>query len=447
LPAGVWVLGFGSLLMDASSEMIHSLLPLFLVGTLGLSVVALGLIEGLAEATALAARVLSGVLSDWLGRRKRLMVLGYALSAAAKPLFALATGAAAVTAARVTDRIGKGIRGAPRDALLADITEEGTRGAAFGLRQTLDSVGALAGPLLATLLMLAWAGDVRAVFWVATLPALAAVVLLAVGVREAAHGPAASPGASANATIAAATAAATATTMATATGTAAAAATTTTTVATTTTATPIAANPAAGTSPLPPRWREALHALPRAYWIVVALAAVFMLSRFSEAFLVLRAQHSGVAPAWVPLVMVVMSAVYAAAAYPFGKLADRVDRRRLLAAGMVALIAADVVLALAARWPTVMLGVGLWGLHMGMTQGLFAAMVADAAPQAARGTAFGVFHLAGGLATLAASALAGLLWQWFGPAATFGAGAVFAFATLLGLFAVAGRERRAAPGR
>jgi MFS family permease len=395
LSPAIWALGCVSLLMDVSSEMIHSLLPVFLVGTLGLSVWMLGLVEGLAESTALVARVFSGFVSDRLGRRKRLMVAGYALSALAKPLFAVAGGAAAVTAARLTDRFGKGIRGAPRDALLADITEEGTRGAAFGLRQALDSVGALAGPLLATLLMLAWAGNVRAVFWVATLPALAAVALLALGVREAGRGP----------------------------------------------------RPAATAAARPPRrWREAIRSLPRACWIVVMLGAVFMLARFSEAFLVLHAQHTGLAAVWVPLVMVVMSAVYAAAAYPFGKLGDRVDRRWLLAGGMAVLIAADVVLAVAARWPVVMLGVVLWGSHMGLTQGLLAAMVADAAPEALRGTAFGVFHLAGGLSTLVASALAGLLWHWFGPAATFGAGAGFALLTLLGLIAAKGPLRRAGAG-
>jgi MFS family permease len=375
LPPGVWALGFVSLLMDISSEMVHSLLPLFLVGTLGVSVIAVGLIEGIAESTALVVKVFSGTLSDWLGRRKGLAVLGYAMGAASKPLFALAGGAGLVVAARFIDRVGKGIRGAPRDALLADITPPAIRGAAFGLRQSLDTVGALLGPLIATALMLLWANDFRAVFWVAVVPGVLAVVLLVFGVKEPPRSAEAPP-------------------------------------------------------PTHPIRHEVLARLGPAYRGVVLLGAIVALARFSEAFLVLRAQDLGIALAWVPLVMVAMNLVYSASAYPFGRLSDRVSHGTMLAGGLAVLIAADVVLASAGHWSHVLAGVALWGLHMGMTQGLLAAMVADTAPADLCGTAFGVFNLASGAALLAASVIAGALWEWLGPAYTYGAGALFASTAL-----------------
>jgi len=379
LPAGVWVLGFVSLLMDISSEMVHALLPMYLVGSLGLSVLVVGLIEGVAESTALITKVFSGTLSDYLGRRKGLAVLGYAMGAITKPVFAMATGVGMVVAARFIDRVGKGIRGAPRDALIADITPPNQRGAAFGLRQSLDTVGAFIGPLLATALMLLWANDFRAVFWVAVIPGLLAVVLLVVGVHEAPREP----------------------------------------------------PPAATARPVNPISRAALARLGPAYWRVVAVGAVFTLARFSEAFLVLRAQQVGIAMSWVPLVMVAMSAVYAASAYPFGKLSDSMSHRRLLAAGLLVLLLADLVLAAASGWPMLLVGVALWGVHMGMTQGLLAAMVADTAPADLRGTAYGFFNLLSGVAMLLSSAIAGLLWDGFGSAFTFYAGAGFAGLALL----------------
>jgi len=371
------MLGFVSLLMDISSEMIHSLLPLFMVGTLGASALTVGLVEGLAEATALVVKVFSGALSDWLGRRKGLALFGYALGAFSKPLFAVAGGLSLLLTARLVDRVGKGMRGAPRDALVADIAPPALRGAAFGLRQSLDTVGAFAGPLLATGLMLLWANDFRAVFWVAVIPGLASVLVLWLGVQE----PAPQPGARRG-------------------------------------------NPIS---------RAALRQLGPAYRWVVVVGGLFTLARFSEAFLVLRAQHSGVALAWVPLVMVAMNAVYALSAYPFGRLADRMDHRRLLALGLGVLIAADALLAVDGHWGWVLGGVLLWGLHMGMTQGLLAAMVADTAPAAQRGTAFGVFNLVSGGAMLLASVLAGAVWQGLGPAWTFIAGALLCGLTLLAL--------------
>lgn len=370
IPAAVWALGLVSMLMDISSEMIHSLLPMFMVGSLGMSVLVVGLIEGLAEATALIVKVFSGALSDYLGRRKGLALLGYAMGAFTKPLFAIASGAGLIVAARLIDRVGKGIRGAPRDALVADITPPEVRGAAFGLRQSLDTVGAFVGPLLAAGLMLLWANDFRAVFWVAVVPGLLAVAVLALGVRE-----------------------------------------------------PERHEGAPRTNPIR---RDNMRRLGPAYWWVVAVGALFTLARFSEAFLVLRAQQLGIAMALVPLVMVAMNLVYAAAAYPFGWLSDRVGHKRLLACGLAVLIVADVLLATAQHWGMVIVGVAVWGIHMGMTQGLLASMVAHATPADLRGTAFGVFNLASGLAMLAASVIAGLLWDTLGPAASFWAGGLFA---------------------
>ena len=388
IPAGVWVLGFVSMLMDISSEMIHSLLPLFLVGTLGVSVLAVGIVEGVAESTALMSKVFSGALSDYLGRRKALAVLGYAMGALTKPVFALADSVGAVVTARFIDRVGKGIRGAPRDALLADITPPSIRGAAFGLRQSLDTVGAFAGPLLATGLMLAWANDFRAVFWVAAIPGLLAVVLLLVGIHE--PGPK-RPGRAVN-----------------------------------------------------PIHREALARLSGRYWWVVGVGAVFTLARFSEAFLVLRASQVGVPVAWVPLVMVAMNLVYAASAYPFGKLSDAMNHRTLLAAGLVVLITSDLMLARASHWATLGGGVALWGVHMGMTQGLLATMVADTAPEDLRGTAYGFFNLLSGIAMLVSSVVAGLLWDALGSAYTFYVGAGLAALTLMGMALNAALDHRSA---
>ena len=375
IPRGIWVLGFVSMLMDISSEMVHSLLPMFLVGSLGVSVLVVGLIEGLAESTALIVKVFSGSLSDYLGKRKGLAVLGYALGALSKPLFALSSGAGLVITARLIDRVGKGIRGAPRDALVADMAPPEVRGAAFGLRQSLDTVGAFTGPLLAVGLMLLWANDFRAVFWVAVIPGLLSVLLLMVGVTE--------PERQAN---------------------------------------------APRTNPIN---RANMRRLSAAYWWVVGIGAVFTLARFSEAFLVLRAQQLGVGMAWVPLVMVAMNLVYAASAYPFGWLSDRVSHSRLLVAGLLVLILADAVLAVSTDWVSLLIGVALWGVHMGMTQGLLATMVADTAPADLRGTAFGLFNLVSGVAMLVASVVAGWLWETQGASFTFVGGGVFAVLALL----------------
>lgn len=376
LPAAIWALGFVSLLMDISSEMIHSLLPVFLVTALGASALVVGLIEGAAEATALIVKVFSGVLSDYWGKRKALAVLGYSMGALSKPLFALASTTGMVFGARFIDRIGKGIRGAPRDALVADLAPPEMRGAAFGLRQSLDTVGAFVGPLIAIGLMLLWANDFRAVFWVAVIPGALAVALLVFGVHEPER---------------------------------------------------------ASVRAVNPIRRENLRKLSRAYWGVVAIGAVFTLARFSEAFLVLRAAEGGLQLALVPLVLIAMNVVYALTAYPFGRLSDRLSHTRLLALGLAVLIGADIVLAYSNEWGWVGLGASMWGLHMGITQGLLATMVADTAPAHLRGTAFGFFNLVSGVALLVASALAGLLWDQFGAPQAFIAGAIFSAIAMIAI--------------
>jgi MFS family permease len=363
--------------MDVSSEMIHSLLPLFMVTTLGTGAIAVGIVEGLAESVALIVKVFSGALSDYLGRRKPLALFGYALGALTKPLFAMSSSLGLVVTARLLDRVGKGVRGAPRDALVADITPPPLRGAAFGLRQSLDTVGAFLGPVVAVALMLLWADDFRAVFWVAVVPGLLAVALLQFGVQE-----------------------------------------------------PESSRVHKGINPIT---AKNLARLSRAYWWVVGIGAVFTLARFSEAFLILRAQQVGMSIAVAPLVMVAMNLVYAVTAYPFGRLADHVSHGKLLGVGLLVLIAADIVLAAAGNWGIVVIGVGLWGMHMGMTQGLLVAMIAEHAPADLRGTAYGIFNLACGVAMLVASVLAGLLWDQLGPSFTFWAGTVFCLLAIGGL--------------
>ena len=377
IPKGVWVLGGVSLLMDVSSEMIHSLLPLFMATTLGASVIVIGLIEGVAEATALILKVFSGVISDYVGKRKGLALLGYGLGALSKPLFAIAPTSGVVFSARMIDRVGKGIRGAPRDALVADVTPPEIRGAAYGLRQSLDTIGAFLGPLLAVALMFLWDNDFQSIFWVAAIPAILSIALLGFGLKE-----------------------------------------------------PRTAVVQKRTNPLR---RENLKKLSAAYWWVVAIGSIFTLARFSEAFLVLRAQQMAIPLFAIPLVMVAMNLVYSLTAYPFGKLSDSMSHSKMLQWGLLVLIAADIVLALSSHWSTLLAGVALWGIHMGMTQGLLAAMVAHTAPPELRGTAFGMFNLMSGIALLLASAGAGVLWEVLGAASTFYAGAIICVVTLVGM--------------
>ncbi len=383
IPAGVWALGFVSMLMDISSEMIHALLPVYLVTVLGASATTVGAIEGIAEATASVTKVFSGALSDWLGKRKLLAALGYGLAAITKPIFPLASSIGWLVAARFIDRVGKGIRGAPRDALLADLAPAQLRGASFGLRQSLDTAGAFIGPLLAIGLMWLTANHFHTVFWVAVVPAFLSLAVIVFAVHE-----------------------------------------------------PARAAVNRGRMPLR---RSELARLGLQCWLVIAVATVFTLARFSEAFLVLRAQAVGLPIALVPLVLVVMNVVYSAAAYPAGVASDRHGRQRVLMLGIFFLVAADLVLAAMPGLWGVTAGVALWGLHMACTQGLFAAWIADTAPADLRGTAFGMFNLLTGLALLLASVVAGLLWDGIGAQGMFAYGAVVAAGALLALFALQGR--------
>ena len=389
IPGSIWALGLVSLFMDLSSEMIHALLPLYLVSVLGASTLEVGIIEGVAEATASITKIFSGVLSDYLGKRKMLAALGYGLAAITKPVFPLAPNIAWVIGARFVDRVGKGIRGAPRDALIADLTPASLRGTAFGLRQSLDTIGAVLGPLLAIVFMAAFADNFRHVFWIAVIPAFIAVAVIVFGVHE-------------------------------------------------------PRRPAGAHAVRAPLSRAELARLGAGYWVVIGVTALFTLARFSEAFLLLRAQSVGVPFTLVPVVMVVMNVVYTFSAWPAGALSDRVGRYGLLTAGFAVLIVADLLLAVNGSVITLMIGVALWGLHMGLTQGLLSALVADAAPAELRGTAFGMFNLVSGVAMLAASVIAGALWDVIGPDGTFLAGALFtAFALAVLPFAHRWRVRQA----
>ncbi|WP_419421647.1 MFS transporter (plasmid) [Legionella sp. D16C41] len=377
MPSGIWALGFVSLLSDIASEMIHSLLPIFMVSVLGASALTVGLMEGIAESTALMVRVFSGAMSDYLHKRKMLAVLGYGIGAISKPMFAIASTVGLVFVARIFDRIGKGIRGAPRDALVADIAPSTMLGAAFGLRQSLDTVGAFIGPLLALVLMIFLGNSFRAVFWVAVIPGILSVVVLWLAVQE-----------------------------------------------------PKQSTKTKKINPI--HWRE-LQRLSMRYWWVVVIGGIFTLARFSEAFLLLRAQQMGLAITWMPLILIAMNLIYSISAYPFGKLADMISHNKLLIIGLVILIVADLMLAFGNSLTWVFIGVCLWGLHMGATQGLLATMVADTAPTDLRGTAFGFFSLLNGIAMLIASGIAGLLWDQLGSAFTFKTGALFCLLALLGI--------------
>jgi MFS family permease len=378
VPRSVWALGFVSMFMDISSEMIHSLLPVFVVSILGVSVTALGLLEGIAEATVSIIKIFSGALSDWSGKRKPLALTGYGMAALTKPLFPIANSFSTVFAARLLDRTGKGVREAPRDAMVADLVPQEIRGASYGLRQSLDTVGAVVGPLSSIALMLVFNGDFRKVFWIAVLPSFVSVGLLGFVVQE--------PTSSLT------------------------------------------------RKQVQPRlhWRELRH-FSRPFWLTVGVGAVFTFARFSEAFLLLRASTLGLGNDYVPMVLVVMNVVYAASSYPAGHLSDRIDRRVVLASGAIVLMVADVILARAAGFVWLAVGISLWGLHMGLSQGLLAAMVADAAPSERRGTSFGLFNLVSGIVLLFASLLAGALWDHFGPAFVFYAGGCFAALAFFGI--------------
>ncbi len=388
VPRTVWALGLVSLFMDVSSEMIHALLPLFLTVTLGASVALVGAIEGIAESTGAIVKVFSGYLSDRTGRRKPLILAGYGLGALTKPFFALAGAPPTVFAARFADRIGKGIRGAPRDALIADVTPPSIRGRAYGLRQGLDTTGAFVGPLLAMALMVVFDSDMRAVFWFAVIPALLAVMCVILGVEDRAAAPETK-------------------------------------------------------RKRPPVHLQDLRRFRPAFWGVVLVGIMFTLARFSEAFLVLKAHDEGLPLALAPMVLVAMNIVYSLGAYPAGVWSDNAPPTALLLCGLAALVGADLVLAFAPGIVWVFVGIGLWGAHMAVTQGLLSKLVAQHAPEALRGSAFGLFNFATGVTMLAASVIAGVLWDWLGSAATFVAGAGFSVAAAAVVVAIAISQRTA----
>lgn len=377
IPRTVWVLGFASLLTDVSSEMIHSVLPLFLATSLGASATIIGLIDGVGEAVAAFLKLFSGALSDRIRKRKPLILTGYGLSAAVKPLFALAGNPIAVLAARCLDRVGKGIRGAPRDALIADVTDADSRGAAYGLRQSLDSVGAVVGPLIALAAMTATANDFRFVFWIALVPAIATVILLATGVSE----------------------------------------------------------PPSNLEPtskkVNPLRMEAIKSLGPGFWFVFFVCLLFTLGNSSDAFILLKAKAIGVAPNMVPLCLVVLNVTYTLSAYPAGIVSDRLGRRGMLMCSFA--LYAIVYLCLGfttEQWQLWSL-LAIYGFYLGLSQGTFLALVADRVPQELRGTAFGLFSLSIGVGLLPASLIAGFLWDNISPQATFLAGAGFALVSLL----------------
>lgn len=351
-----------------------------------------GLIEGLGEGTIAVVKIFSGTISDWLGKRKLLALIGYGLSALSKPFFALAVSPIDVLCARLADRVGKGIREAPRDALIADVTPAAIRGAAFGVRQSLDTVGAIIGPLLAMGMLVLLSGNLRVIFWLALIPGALSVITLLFGVRESTANAPAKP----------------------------------------------------LNRPLP--WRK-LRGAPRAYWAVTVFGVVFTFARFSEAFLILRGQDMGIPLTLVPLILIAMNVIYAATAFPAGKLSDRIDRRLVLVVGLSALIAADFVLAWWDGLAGVLIGATLWGLHMGFSQGLLSALIADTAPPDLRGTAFGLFSFISGIALFGASLLAGVLWETIGHASMFLASASLCGIALIGLLVLLQIQRNLDPNR
>lgn len=369
LPRTVWVLGFVSLLTDLSSEIYHSLLPAFITVSLGLPAVALGMIDGIAEATASFGKLASGRLSDRSMRRKPWILGGYGLAALSKPLFPLAGSAVLLMVARFADRVGKGIRGSPRDAMIADETPPEIRGRAFGLRQALDTVGAVLAPIAAMALMFALSNDIRTVFWIAVIPAFASVLLIVIALREPERR----------------------------------------------TAAPQRQALLSGFRQLDGRTRRLL-----------AVGFLFMLARFSEGFLILRGMDLGLSAAASPLTLVVFNVGFLALAYPAGALSDHMAPRSVLMAGIAVLVAGDLVLAADFGLAGLAVGVLLWGAHMALTQGIFARMIADGAPEHLRGTSFGAFYFVTGVATLLASIGAGLIWDREGAGATFIASAVIA---------------------
>lgn len=375
LPKQIWALGFVSLLMDISSESIQGVLPIYLISSMGATATTLGLFEGVTEAMALVVKVFSGSLSDWMKKRKPLVIAGYFMGAISKPLFALANSVSMIFFIRLFDRIGKGVRGAPRDALMADIVPNNLRGQAFGLRQSLDTIGAFIGPILAMIVLSISNNDFSLLFWIAAIPGFLAVGVLFFGVHEKER--------------------------------------------------------SESIRPMSRLQFSDLKNFKKDYWLVVLLGCIFQLSRFSEAFLILKGKELGLPIESSPLVFIVMNIVYALTAYPIGNLSDKIGRSFFLIMGFIILIVADVLLATTSSIYLTFIGIALWGLHMGFSQGVLSAMVADTCPPQYKGTAYAFYNLFSAVALMLASTIAGSLWDNFGSQMTFFTGAGLAMVSLL----------------
>jgi len=378
IPKSIWTLGIVSLFMDISSEIIHSLLPIFMVSILGSSIIAIGIVEGISEATFLLIRIFSGVLSDYLGKRKIISVIGYGISALSKPLFPLANSVSLILIARFFDRLGKGVRESPRDALIGDIAPKSIRGACFGLRQSLDTIGALIGPIVAILGLLIFSNNIRAILWVSVIPAILSVVIFIVGIHDVEH------------------------------------------------------KYTEDEKTFIFKFKN-IFKIGTEYWQIVLIGGLLNLARFSDAFLILKAYELGLPITYVPLVMVLMNCFYAVSSYPAGILSDNINRKFILIIGIVFLIIADLVLAFTDSTWMLALGVGFWGMHMAFTKGILDAMVTDTASIRLLGSAYGIFNFVCGIAVLFASIISGVLWQVYGPFYSFSVGAFLAFLACLSL--------------
>ncbi len=376
LTRNVWALGITSLLTDVSSEMIVPVLPLFITGVLHASVASLGVIEGVAESTASLLRLSSGWLSDRIGRRKPFLVLGYGISGVAKTAFALARTWPAVLALRFADRVGKGLRNPPRDALLADSVAPAWRGRAFGMHRALDTLGAGVGPLVAYALLARWPDGFRRIFLVSGVPAVMSLIVLGLFVR--------------------------------------------------------APRRAAG-GPLRGLHLE-FRALPGAVKRFLLADGIFQLGNSSMAFVMLRARDGGTPAAAVPLVYLLYNLVYAALSVPVGALSDRLGRRPFLVAAYLLYALAYGLLAWSGAPALVIAAMAVYGVHSALVEVSQRSLLADLVVAERRGTAYGIYHTVVGLALLPASVGAGMLWDRFGARVTFGADA--ALALLAGLLFV-----------
>lgn len=378
IPSTIWMLGLTSLFMDVSTEIVHSVMPIYLVTVLGASPMLVGAIDGVAEATASIMKVFSGALSDWVGRRKPLAIAGYGMAAITRPILPFASTVTEIFALRILDRIGKGVRVAPRDALVADHVRPEILGAAYGLRQGLDTIGALVGPIIAAIVLASSNNDFQWVFWVSCIPAALCVLIISLGVSE-------------------------------------------------------AARPADRPRPAFPLRPSQVRRLRGVFWGSMAIIMLLLIPRFSEGFLLLKAQQSGISVTWVPLLLAAVNLVAAPVSFPAGRLSDRIGRRHLVMSGFAVLVAAQLVLTVTDGPIGVLVGALFWGLHLGMTQGVLAAMIVDHAPADLRGTAFGVFHVASGLAVLVGSFGAGWIWDQLGSTTMFATAAAIGVAGLAAL--------------